>query len=56
MVRNAEGERILEFEDDLNLIVYNTIFAKREIRLVKYESGKVTSQIYFSTRMHDKNW
>jgi len=33
-VRNADGSRILEFTDGLNLIICNTLFKKQESKLV----------------------
>jgi len=33
-VRNADGYRILEFIDGLNLVICNTLFMKQESKLV----------------------
>src|SRR5206468_9833982 len=38
-VRNAEGERLLEFADAMKLVVLNTWFTKNESKKVSYESG-----------------
>ena len=35
--RNADGSRILEFADGLNLVICNTLFMKQESKLVTYE-------------------
>jgi len=34
--RNADGSRILEFADGLNLVICNTLFTKPEAKLVTY--------------------
>ena len=34
--RNADGSRILEFADGLNLVICNTLFTKQEAKLVTY--------------------
>ena len=34
--RNADGFRILEFADGLNLVICNTLFTKQEAKLVRY--------------------
>ena len=34
--RNADGSRILEFADGLNLVICNTLFTKQETKLVTY--------------------
>ena len=39
--RNPEGERILEFSDATEMIVANTMFKKRDSRLVTYKSGNM---------------
>ena len=44
-VRNAEGERILEFGLALDMVVCNTLFNKRSSRLITYSSGGVNTQI-----------
>ena len=41
-VRNAEGERILEFGLALDMVVCNTLFNKRCSRLITYSSGGVS--------------
>jgi exonuclease III len=38
-VRNAEGERILEFGLALDMVVCNTLFQKRSSRLITFSSG-----------------
>ena len=44
-MRNAEGERILEFADATNMVVCNSVFEKRESQLITYESGGVRSTV-----------
>ena len=39
--RNADGSRILEFADGLNLVICNTLFMKQESPLVTYAAGLV---------------
>jgi len=34
--RNADGSRILEFADGLNLVICNTLFTKQEAKLVQW--------------------
>jgi len=34
--RNADGSRIFEFADGLNLVICNTLFMKQESQLVTY--------------------
>jgi len=41
--RNADGSRILEFADGLNLVVCNTSFMKQESKLVTYVAGSAKS-------------
>jgi len=44
--RNADGSRILEFADGLNLVVCNTLFMKQESQLVTYAAaGPVKSTV-----------
>ncbi len=43
--RIPEGERILEFCNATDMIVANTLFKKRDSRLVTYQSGNSSSQI-----------
>jgi len=38
--RNADGSRILEFADGLNLVICNTLFTKQEAKLVTYLDGQ----------------
>ena len=44
-VRNAEGDRILEFGLALDMVVCNTLFNKRSSRLITFCSGGVNTQI-----------
>jgi len=37
--RNADGSRILEFADGLNIVICNTLFMKQESKLVTYVAG-----------------
>ena len=39
--RNADGSRILEFADRLNLVICNTLFTKQESQLVTYAADPV---------------
>ena len=43
--RSADGSRILEFADRLNLVVYNTVFTKQEANLVTFVAGPVKSTV-----------
>jgi len=43
--RNADGSRILEFADGLNLVICNTLFTKQEAKLVTYVAGPVKSTV-----------
>ena len=43
--RNADGSRILEFPDGLNLVIRNTLFTKQEAKLVTYVAGPVKSTV-----------
>ena len=53
--RNAEGERILEFCDALQMVVCNTMFRKNVNRLVTFMSGMSVSQIdYFLVKKRDR--
>jgi len=53
--RNAEGSRILEFADGLNLVICNTLFTKQEAKLVTYVAGPVKSTVdYIMVRQEDK--
>ena len=47
-VRNAEGERILEFGLALDMVACNTLFSKRNSRLITYSSDGVNTQIDYS--------
>ena len=51
--RNADGSRILEFPDGLNLVVCNTL--KQESQLVTYAAGPVKSTVdYIILHQADK--
>nr|XP_049587334.1 craniofacial development protein 2-like [Syngnathus scovelli]XP_049587336.1 craniofacial development protein 2-like [Syngnathus scovelli]XP_049587343.1 craniofacial development protein 2-like [Syngnathus scovelli]XP_049587352.1 craniofacial development protein 2-like [Syngnathus scovelli]XP_049587362.1 craniofacial development protein 2-like [Syngnathus scovelli] len=53
-MRNAEGERILEFGDALELVLCNTLFKKDEAKLVTCSSGGYKSTIdYIMVRKED---
>jgi len=43
--KNADGSRILEFPDGLNLVICNTLFTKQEAKLVTYVAGPVKSTV-----------
>ena len=43
--RNADGSRILEFADGLNLVICNTLFMKQDSQLVTYAAGPVKSTV-----------
>ena len=43
--RNADGSRILEFADGLNVVLCNTLFTKQEAKLVTYVAGPVKSTV-----------
>ena len=52
---NADGSRILEFADRLNLVICNTLFTKQEAKLVTYVAGLVKSTVdYIMVRQEDK--
>ena len=54
--RNAEGERVLEFCDAMDMSVCNTLFKKEESKLVTYESGGVRSTVdYLIVRRKDRS-
>ena len=55
--RNADGSRILEFADGLNIVICNcnTLFTKQEAKLVTYVAGPVISTVdYIMVRQEDK--
>jgi len=53
--RSADGSRILEFADGLNLVICNTLFTKQEAKLVTYVAGPVKSTVdYIMVREEDK--
>jgi len=43
--RNADGSRILEFTDVLNLVICNKLFIKQESQFVTYAAGPVKSTV-----------
>jgi len=43
--RNADGSRILEFADGVNLLICNTLFMKQESKPVTYVAGSVKSTV-----------
>jgi len=47
--RNADGSRILEFADGLNLVICNTLFTKQEAKLVTYVAGPEKSIVDYIT-------
>ena len=52
---NADGSRILEFADGLNLVICNTFFMKHESKLVTYIAGSAKSAVdYIMVRQGDK--
>jgi len=53
--RNADGSRILEFADGLNLVICNTLFMKQESTLVTYVAGSAKSTVdYIMVKQDDK--
>jgi len=53
--RNADGSRILEFVDGLNLVICNTLFMKQASKLVTYIAGSAKSTVdYIMVRQGDK--
>jgi len=53
--RNADGSRILEFADGLNLVICNTVFMKQESQLVIYTAGPAKSLVdYIIVRQEDE--
>ena len=53
--RNADCSRILEFADGLNLVICNTLFTKKEAKLVTYVAGLVKSTVdYIMVQQEDK--
>ena len=53
---NADGSRLLEFADGLNLVICNTLFTKQEARLVTYVAGLMKSTVnYIMVRQEDKS-
>ena len=53
--RNADGSRMLEFADGLNLVICNTLFTKQEAKLVTYVAGPVKNTVdYIMVWQEDK--
>jgi len=53
--RNADGSRILEFADGLNLVICDTLFMKQESQMVTYAAGPVKSTVdYIIVQQEDK--
>jgi len=53
--RNADGSRILEFANGLNLVICNTSIMKQESQLVTYAAGAVKSTVdYIIVWQEDK--
>jgi len=50
---NADGCRILEFADGLNLVICNTMFMKQESQLVTYAAGPVKSMVDYIMVLHE---
>ena len=42
---NADGSRILEFANGVNLVICNTLFTKQEAKMVTYVAGPVKSTV-----------
>ncbi|VDP01144.1 unnamed protein product [Heligmosomoides polygyrus] len=40
--RNADGERILDYEESHSLTIVNTVFRKRDTHLISYYSGRAS--------------
>ena len=47
--RNADGSKILEFADGLNLVICNTLFTKQEAKLVTYVAVQLIT-LWFGRR------
>jgi len=55
LYRNANGSRILESADGLNLVICNTLLMKQESKLVTYVAGSAKSTVdYIMVRQGDK--
>ena len=53
--RNADGSKILEFADRLNIVICNSLFMKQELQLVTYAAGPVKSTVdYIIVEQEDK--
>ena len=46
--RNRDGERILEFADNLEMVVGNTFFKKDDQKLIPYKSGNCATAIDYA--------
>ena len=54
VLKNAEGERILEFGDAVGMVVCNTFFNKEDSMLITYQSADNRSMIdYLMARKTD---
>jgi len=53
--RNADGSRILEFAEGLNLVICNTLFVKQESQLVTYAAGPVKSTVDYIIVQQEDN-
>jgi len=53
--RNADGSRILEFADRLNLVIFNTLFMKQEFQMVTYAAGPVKSTVDYVIVQQEDN-
>ena len=53
--RKADGSRITEIADGLNIVICNTLFMKKESKMVTYVAGPVKSTVdYITVRQGDK--
>jgi len=53
--KNADGSRMSEFADGLNLVISNTLFMKQEAQLVTYAAGPVKSMVdHIIVQLEDK--
>jgi len=53
--QNADGSRIIEFADGINLVICNALFMKQESQMVTYAAGPVKSMVdYIIVWQEDK--
>ena len=53
--RNADGSRIVEFADGLNVVICNTLFMKQKSQMMTYAAGPVKSMVdYIIVQQEDK--